>query len=147
MGVIIDEYLDWNLHVKSVLNKLSVGNYSLNMTRNILPSHAKRLLYLSNIQSHITYALSSWGSMMSQTCLRKIKVAQNKAIRAIFNLNKRTNLTKYYKKANVLMIEDLIRPSLSKISLRYINDVLPKRITISLKSIDMKELLEIYLTR
>ena len=67
--------------------------------------------------------------MISQTFLRKIKVAQNKAIRAIFNLNKRTNLTKYYKKASVLMIEDLIKLSLLKISFRYINDVLPKRIT------------------
>ena len=129
LGVIIDEYLDWNLQVKSVLNKLSIGNYSLNMTRNVLPSHSKRLLYLSHIQSHLNYALSSWGSMISQTCLRKVKVAQNKAIRAIFNLSKRTSLAKYYRKANVMMVEDLIKLSLLKISFRYINDLLPQRIS------------------
>jgi hypothetical protein len=128
LGVFLDEHLNWNLQVKHILAKLSVGNYSLNMAKNILPVYAKCLLYLSNIQSHIIYALSSWGSMISQANLRKIKVMQNNAIRAIFNLGRRISLKQYYKKANLLTIEDLIRLSLLKISFRYVNDVLPSRI-------------------
>jgi hypothetical protein len=53
---------------------------------------------------------------------------QNKAIRAIFNLNRSTSVRQYYKKANLLMLEDLIKLSLLNISFRYINDVLPNRI-------------------
>ena len=128
LGVLLDEYLDWNLHVKTLLNKLAIGNYSLNMCKNMLKTHTKRLLYLSNIQSHINYALSSWGSMLTHSNLKKIQVMQNKAVRSLFNLNSRERMKPYYKKAKLLMLEDQIRLSLLNISFRYVNDILPNRI-------------------
>ena len=53
---------------------------------------------------------------------------QNKAIRALYNLPKRTSLLPYYKKANILQIDHLVELSLLKISYRYTNDILPVRI-------------------
>jgi hypothetical protein len=128
LGVIIDEYLDWNMHIKHLLTKLASGIYSLKMAKNLLPFSSKRLLYFSNIQSHLTYGLSAWGSMITSTNLRKLKVQQNKAIRALFNLKIRTTLQPYYKKARILKIENLTELSLLKISYRYMNDILPQRI-------------------
>ena len=128
LGVHIDEHLNWSVHVKHLLTKLSSGLYSLNMAKNILPIYSKKLLYFSHIQSHLIYGLSAWGPMISACDLKKLKVMQNKALRAIFNLNKRTRLVTYYKKGNIPMLESLIELSLLKISFRYVNNILPLRI-------------------
>jgi hypothetical protein len=128
LGVHIDEHLNWSVHVKHLLTKLSSGLYSLNMARNILPMHSKKLLYFSHVQSHLIYGLSAWGPMISAADLRKLKVIQNKGLRAIFSLNIRTRLEPYYKKGSIPMLESLIELSLLKITFRYINDLLPLRI-------------------
>ena len=128
LGVIIDENLDWNMQIKHVLVKLASGIYSINATKNLLPTSSKRLLYFSNVQSHLTYGLSAWGPMITASNLRKLGVQQNNAIRALFNLNRRTSLQSYYKKANIMKVENLIELSLLKISYRYVNNTLPKRI-------------------
>ena len=58
----------------------------------------------------------------------KLKVQQNKAIWALYNLPKRTSLLPYYRKANILQIDHLVELSLLKISYRYTNNILPVRI-------------------
>ena len=58
----------------------------------------------------------------------ELKIQQNKAVRALFNINKRTRLQPYYRKANILTIESFIDLSLLKISYRYVSKIIPKRI-------------------
>ena len=128
LGVYIDEHLDWNIHIKNLLLKMTMGLYSINMTKNLLPYFSKRLLYLSNIESHLTYGISAWGPMLSSANLKKLKVQQNKAVRALLNISKRSRILPAYKKANVMTLEDLIETSLVKISYRFVNDTLPYRI-------------------
>lgn len=128
LGVYIDEHLKWDSHVQNLSLKLASGIYSLNMARRMLSADAKRLIYFSHVFSHLTYAMSAWGPMMSKSNLRKLQVNQNKAVRSIFNLTKRTRLAPYYKKAELLDIKSLIELSLVKISYRYTTNVLPKRI-------------------
>ena len=47
----------------------------------------------------------------------------------IFNIGRRVRLSEFYKKANILKVEDLIKISDLKISYRYVNGTLPKRIS------------------
>ena len=61
LGIDIDEKFNWNERVQSLLLKLSSGIYSLNMTKNILSTSSKRLLYFANIQNHLNYAICVWG--------------------------------------------------------------------------------------
>ena len=129
LGVVIDENLDWNSHVKHMLSKLTAGIHSLNMVKNIVPFYLKRIIYLANIQSHLNYAVCVWGSMLTSSNRNKVKVKQNHAIRAIFNLNRRTSVKPFLKKARLLNFEDLMNLSLLNISYRYVNDYLPLRIT------------------
>jgi len=98
------------------------------MVKNLLPMKTKRLIYFSNIQSHINYAISAWGSVMKTSDVKKIMVQQNKAIRSIFNAGKRARLSELYKQSKVLKFDDLVELELLKISYRYINGLLPKRI-------------------
>jgi hypothetical protein len=66
--------------------------------------------------------------LLSTIKLKKLKVKQNQAVRAMFKLNRRTRLSPFYKKAEILVLEDLVDLSLLSISYRYVNDTLPKRI-------------------
>ena len=128
LGITLDEYLEWEFQFKQVLTKMIAGNYSLNMVKNLLPPRSKLLVYFANVHSHLNYAISAWGPMLKARDLKKLKTQQNKSIRLIYNIGKRTRLLPLYKKANILMISDLINLSLLKISYRYINGILPVRI-------------------
>ena len=129
LGIIIDEFLDWNQQLKHILIKMIAGNYSLNMIKNTLTTEIKIMLYYSNVQSHINYALSVWGPMIKLSDLKRLKIQQNKSIRLIFKVGRRARLSELYKKAHLLMVEDMIELELLKISYRYINSILPVRIS------------------
>jgi hypothetical protein len=73
LGINIDEKLNWNEHVQSLLLKLSSGIYSLNMTKNILSTSSKRLLYFANIRSHLNYAICVWGPMTTASNLKNYR--------------------------------------------------------------------------
>ena len=89
----------------------------------------KLLVYFANVHSHLNYAISAWGPMLRAREVKQLKTQQNKSIRIIYNVGRRTRLLPLYKRANVLTIPDLIDLSLLKISYRYVNGVLPVRIT------------------
>jgi hypothetical protein len=129
LGIIIDEHLNWHKHTQYLLLKLASGIYSLNMAKNMLPLSAKKQIYFTNVLSHLTYAMSVWGPMLSASNKRKLVVQQNKAIRSIFGVHNRTTVQPYFKKGNLLSIDELVEISLASISYRYINDELPRRIT------------------
>lgn len=129
LGVMIDESLEWNLQVKTVLTRMISGNYSLAMVKNILPPSTKLMIYFSNVHCHLNYALSVWGPLLKVRELNKIRKQQNKSIRLIYKVSNRTRLSDFYKKGNILLIDDLIKLSLLKISFRFIYGTLPLRIT------------------
>lgn len=128
LGVTIDEYLEWDRQVNSVLTKMISGNYGISMVKNIVPVKCKLLIYNSNIFSHLSYALSVWGPMLRDKDKKKIQIQQNRSIRQIFNISKRTRLLEFYKKGNIMKFNDLIDLSLLKLSHRYIYGILPIRI-------------------
>ena len=128
LGIKIDQYLEWDSQVKHILTRMIAGNYSLSMVKNMLPVKSKLLIYNSNVSSHLNYALSTWGPMLKARDIKKIQVQQNKSIRQIFNLKKRDRLSHFYKLGNILKLDDLIELSLVKISYRYMNELLSKRI-------------------
>ena len=129
LGIVIDEHLEWNHQVKHVMTKMIAGNYSLSMVKNMVSVKSKLLIYYANVQSHINYALSVWGPMAKAAEINKLIVQQNKSIRLILKVGRRSNLGPLYKKVNLLRIKDQIELDLLKISFRYSNDNLPIRIT------------------
>ena len=128
LGVVLDEYLNWNLHVKYLSNKIIAGNYSLSMVKNILPSQSKRLLYYSNVQSHLMYAISAWGPMLTLRDKNMFQKLQNKSLKLICNIKNRTQIEPFYKQSKILKFNDLLKWSLLKISYKYVNASLPIRL-------------------
>ena len=90
-----------------VLVKMTAGNYSLNMIKNFLSQNLQKL-HFANIQSHMCYAISAWGSMVKSKDIKKLQVQQNKAIRIMCNVGRRVRLSELYKQLNIVKIEDLV---------------------------------------
>jgi hypothetical protein len=62
LGVIIDEKLKFSEQINMVASKVSRSLGVLRRIQNLVPSHIIRNLFFSLIYSHITYAITVWGS-------------------------------------------------------------------------------------
>jgi hypothetical protein len=73
LGVVIDENLDWKLHISNIKKNIGKGNYLLWRYKNRLTTAMKIIVYESFIRTHLTYCLSGWGAVKNNaiTELRK----------------------------------------------------------------------------
>ena len=73
LGVLIDENLDWKLHINNIKKKIGKGNYLLWRYKNKLTQPMKRTIYESFVRTHINYCLLVWGAKktIAHTELRK----------------------------------------------------------------------------
>ena len=83
LGVIIDEKLSWDQHIKTLTKKLSCCTGSLNQIIESIPKKLHKDLYHTLFESYITYGISVWGGT-SDVKVKPLFKAQKKAIRVIF---------------------------------------------------------------
>ena len=83
LGVIIDENLTWEAHIKSLSKKLASCTGSLNRITQFLPKELHKELYSTLFESYIAYGITVWGNA-SRAKLNPIVKAQKKVIRVIF---------------------------------------------------------------
>ena len=69
----VHPHLDWNVHMKHLMSRLTIGIYSLHMVKHMRPLYVKRLLYMSNVERHLNYGMAAWGPMRSACNLKKLK--------------------------------------------------------------------------
>ena len=62
LGILIDNKLSWNCHIKNVNLKISKGIGILIKLRRYLPKGVLRALFYAFVQPHINYGLLVWGS-------------------------------------------------------------------------------------
>ena len=77
LGIIIDENLDWRLHIKSVEKKIAKGNYLLWRYKKLLNSSTKKTIYESFVRCHLLYGLVAWGGA-KDTAIRPLTRTLNK---------------------------------------------------------------------
>ena len=83
LGIIIDEDLTWEKHIKSLAKKLSCCTGRLNRIIQFLPKNLHKDLYHTLFESYLSYGISVWGGV-SHTKLKPVLKAQKKAIRVMF---------------------------------------------------------------
>ena len=79
LGVIIDEKLNWSLHIKHIHRKLSRSSYILSKLRHYVNLDTLKTLYYSLIYPHITYCISTWGG----ASIKPLVTLQKKIVRII----------------------------------------------------------------
>ena len=93
LGVIIDENLTWEQHIKALSKKLASCTGSLNRIIQFLPKNMYKELYYTLFQSYLAYGVTVWGKA-SKSKLRLLFKAQKKAIWVVFG-NKEQFLDKF----------------------------------------------------
>ena len=89
LGVQINHKLNWQSHINYVVNKLSKTTGQLYTIGRIIPTGIKASIFNSLVNSSIFYCISVWGG--DSTKLKKVFLAQKKALRALFRIKKHEN--------------------------------------------------------
>ena len=88
LGIFIEQSLNWNLQVASVAKKLATVNGVLYQMRKTLPKSLRIAVFNALIQSHLSYGISVWGCGGDSNRLKKVFIAQKKAIRNAFGVRR-----------------------------------------------------------
>ena len=81
LGIEIEHYLDWDVHVKNVIPKLNRAIGKLSKIRHYAPKFLLKTICYSLFNSHLIYACQVWSQ--NKKFLKKLSTLQDKAIRII----------------------------------------------------------------
>ena len=107
LGVLIDEYLNFNHHCEYVSKKLSRALFCLNRIKNTINRQALKTLYYALFQSHLLYCNIVFNCT-SQSNLNKIITLQKKAIRSITNSPYNSHTGPLFLQLKILPFEKLL---------------------------------------
>jgi hypothetical protein len=95
LGLIIDESLKWESHIKHVESKIANAAGILWKLRYTLPQDTKKRIYKALCESHINYMIEIWGTA-SDSIIQPLQIIQNRALRNVYNLERLTNRIEMY---------------------------------------------------
>ena len=90
LGIIIDQHLSFKAQVDHVCDKVNQKLGSFRHGRRHLTTAARRLFYLSIIQSTLEYASSAYIHSLSSTLHNKLVICSHLAMKKVFGLSRRT---------------------------------------------------------
>ena len=92
--------------------------------RYYVPLSTLKIVYFSLFHSHIQYSLLNWGRA-SKSILYKLKILQNKILRAMLFCSKQDRTNLLYFKLKILKLEDMIAMEYAKFIFKFNNHMLP----------------------
>jgi hypothetical protein len=95
LGLILNEKLNWKDHLEKMKSKLAPASGILWKMKDLMPTHAKKLVFDSLFGSHLNYMAPVWG-FSPGSHISDIQVLQNRALRNVFNLPFLTNRVEMY---------------------------------------------------
>ena len=94
----------------------------LKKSKNILDRLALRTVYYAHIHSHLTYAISVWGSMLSTKQVQKLQKVQNICLKIIEPSMK---TSESFEKLKILRMSQLVNLELNKMAYKRTHNMLP----------------------
>ena len=83
LGVIIDEKLNWEPHIRNLVTKLRSCTGQICRFKDNIPPELRKDIYHTLFESHLAFAISVWGGL-SKNRLQPLFVTQKKCIRILF---------------------------------------------------------------
>ena len=110
LGIIIDEDLNWDMHLEYLEQKLNSSIITIKRIKKFIPKEHYSKLYYTLFVSHLIYGISAWGS--SSACrISKIFSIQKRCVRLLFGKQFNFDHAEFYKTcARVRPFEDHIAP-------------------------------------
>ena len=126
LGVFVDDKLNWKKHLDHLIKKIKCNTKLLQINSKFVSKHVKKILYYSQIFSHISYCVGIWGNQISKQQIDSLQKLQNKCIRLICKKNHITQ--KDFTDLKVLQINELIKLENLKFAYKLNKNLLPKKI-------------------
>ena len=128
LGVIIDNKLNWNEHIKAINLKLSKGIGLLSKIRHFVPKTVLRSLYYAFINPHIDYNLLNW-SLSSETNLNSVNINMKKALRIMCFKKRDEHSLPLFKELGILPFDKAIQLRQGKFMWKLVNNYLPQSLS------------------
>ena len=115
LGLHIDKNLTWQTHLSQLIEKLHTSRRMLSLGKHTLNQTCLKNIYHSHIQSHISYGLSVWGSMITQQKINELFNIQKQCVRIIKGLRKTDNTSHWFSELWIPKIKDSIHLAMCKL--------------------------------
>src|SRR5215813_7459052 len=106
LGIFLDDTLSWKNHINHVCQKIATGIYYILKARHIFPKRILHSLYISFIETHLTYGIESWGTA-SPSILKPLHILQKRAVRIMHFLPPSTSVSEVFPTSGILHIHQL----------------------------------------
>ena len=126
LGITLDYGLNWKKHIENLLRKIKSNLKILQENRRLVTKHVLKILYYSQIYSHLSYRISVWGNSIPNTTIRQLQKLLNKAVQMI--AGKKHITTKDYSKLRILRVKQIITLENLKFTYKLNNNLLPNKI-------------------
>ena len=107
LGVLFDEYLNFDQHIQYIAKKMSRSLFFMNRAKKILTTKSLKMLYYATVHAHLLYCPIIM-SCASQSALNKLKVIQKKAIRSLSNAKYNEQTAQLFLTHQILPFEQII---------------------------------------
>ena len=124
LGLIIDQHLEWDEHLKMRSSKMASGIYAINSVKNILPTTILKTMYYSKVHPYLTYGLLLWGSTYKRH-INKIEIVQKRAIRSVAKVKYNEQTLQLFISLSILKLKDLFNLQMAVFMYEYNMDILP----------------------
>ena len=108
LGVILDNKLEWSLHISNIIKKLSMIAGLFYKIRLSCPKYLFKTIYHSLFQSNLVYGINIW-SASTKSNIKKLQIIQNRAIRNLYNYKIETSVKCMHITNNLLPVTELIK--------------------------------------
>jgi len=120
LGIIVDEKLRWNEHIRHISVKLSRANGILSRLKHFLPLNTLLRIYHAIVSPHLSYGILLWG----YNCTNVIKL-QKKSIRIVNNKKYNSHSEPLFKLNRVLKVTDTLSLRILMFYYRLCNHRIP----------------------
>ena len=124
LGMFLDQFLNWNVHIDELSKKLSRANGILSKLRYNAPLDKCLQVYYAIFYSYINTGSNVWG-FTSEKNINDIQVLQNKCLRIMCFAPFNSNTDKLYIDLGLLKVRDVIKMNQLKVIYDFYDKKLP----------------------
>ena len=107
VGVHLDEFITWEHHINSVINKVSSANFVLNQLKKFVPTKIRKSIYNSLVKSHLEFSIITWGNAKCEG-MNRLLLKQKQSVRYVANAKYNAHVDPLLEKLDLLKLEDIM---------------------------------------
>ena len=108
VGMHLDEFITWEIHINKLCKKIASANFALNSIKRYLPLRIRKLVYNSLIRCHLEYGILAYGGAKCKEMSQLFKL-QKKAVRTVATKSYKAHTDPIFGQLYFLKLPDLYK--------------------------------------